>query len=308
MSSISLRALGTSAVLATADPAALPSARRLLVCGLRAFDLACSRFRSDSELSALNRSAGTPTAVSGLLWDALLVALRAAEVSDGLVDPTVGRTLRLAGYDRTFLRVRVRDGRLVEPSFEPAGHWRAIELDERRREVRVPAGVELDLGATAKALAADSIAAAAADLAGCGVLVALGGDVAVAGHPPDAGWPVKIADDHAAPFDVPGPTVAIRAGGLATSSTVTRRWDSAVGEQHHLVDPRTGRPAESPWRTVTAAAGSCVDANTASTAAVVLGHAARAWLEERRLPARLVRHDGIAVHVGGWPSEPALAA
>jgi len=305
--SIALRALGTSAVLATADPAGLPAARRLLVCGLRAFDLACSRFRDDSELTALNRAGGEPTRVGELLWDALVVALRAAELTDGIVDPTVGRSLRLAGYDRTYLRVRVREGRLVEPAFEPAGHWRSIELDEDRRQVRVPPGVELDLGATAKALAADSIAGAAAELAACGVLVVLGGDVAVAGSPPEGGWPIRIADDHSTHCDVPGPAVAISAGGLATSSTVVRRWDSSTGEQHHLLDPRTGRPAETPWRTATVAAGSCVDANTASTAAVVLGHAAPAWLEDRRLPARLVRRDGAAVYVGGWP-ERALAA
>jgi len=308
VTSISLRALGTSAVLATVDRAALPAARRLLLCGLRAFDLACSRFRDDSELVALNRAGGAPTPVGALLWDALLVALRAAAATDGIVDPTVGRTLRLAGYDRTFRRVRLRDGGRVEPAFEPAGHWRAIELDEERREVRVPAGVELDLGATAKALAADSIAAAAADLTGCGVLVALGGDVAVAGRPAAGGWPIRLADDHAAPLETPGPTVAISAGGLATSSTVVRRWRSAAGEQHHLIDPRTGRPVESPWRTATVAAGSCVDANTASTAALVLGHAAPAWLEERRLPARLVDRDGAVFCLGGWPPEPALAA
>ena len=147
-------------------------------------------------------------------------------------------------------------------------------LDERRRTVRVPAGAELDLGATAKALAADSIAAAAADLTAGGVLVSLGGDVAVAGEAPPGGWPIRIADDHAAPLDTPGQTIAILTGGLATSGIAVRRWRTAAGELHHIVDPRTGRPAATPWRTATVAARSCVEANTASTAAIVLGEAA----------------------------------
>jgi thiamine biosynthesis lipoprotein len=303
-----LRALGTTAVLVTAEPSALPVARRLFVCSLRAFDLACSRFRDDSELVALNRAGGEPVEVGDLLWDALSVALRAAEATGGILDPTVGRTLRLAGYDRTFVRIRMRDGRLLEPSYEPGGHWREVELDEARRTVRVPRGVELDLGATAKALAADSIAAAAADVGQCGVLVSLGGDVAVAGEPPAGGWAVRIADDHAAPLDSPGPILAISAGGLATSSIAGRRWQTAAGEHHHVVDPRTGRPAETPWRTVTVAARSCVDANTASTAAIVLGERAVDWLEACRLPARLVRRSGSVEHTRAWPIEPAVAA
>jgi thiamine biosynthesis lipoprotein len=303
-----MRALGTTAVLATTEPSGLPAARRLLVCGLRAFDLACSRFRHDSELAALNRAGGEPTAVGELLWDALAVALRAAEVTDGIVDPTVGRTLRLAGYDRTFVRVKLRDGRLVEPTYERGGRWRELELDHERRTVRLPKDAELDLGATAKALAADCIAAAAADVAGCGVLVSLGGDVALAGEPPSSGWPLRLADDHTAALDSAGPIVAISAGGLATSSTAMRRWQTAAGEHHHVVDPRTGRPADTPWRTVTVAARTCVDANTASTAALVLGERAVEWLETCRLPARLVRGDGSLVHTCSWPREPAVAA
>jgi thiamine biosynthesis lipoprotein len=303
-----VRALGTTALLAVAEPVALPLARAIFIFGLRAFDLACSRFREDSQLAEVNRAGGRAVAVGDLLWDALGAALRAADYTDGLVDPTVGRSLRLAGYDRTFLRVLHRDGRLVEPTFEVAARWREIELDWGQQAVRVPAGVELDLGATAKALAADRIAVAAAGLAGCGVLVSLGGDIAVAGAPPAGGWAIRIADDHAVPVDTPGPTVALAGGGLATSSTVVRRWASAAGELHHIVDPRTGRPADSPWRTVTVAAASCFDANAASTAAVVLGDAAPSWLEARRLSARLVRNDGSVSRMGAWPAEEAEAA
>ena len=169
--------------------------------------------------------------------------LRVDELTGGLVNPTVGRSLRLAGYDRTFIRVRLRDGRLVEPSFEAAPSLREVELDADRRTVRVATGVELDFGATAKALAADSIAAAAGDLTGAGILVSLGGDISVAGTAPPGGWAIRIADDHAALLDAPGPTVALTAGGpSATSSTAVRRWVTAEGELHHIIDPRTGRP------------------------------------------------------------------
>jgi thiamine biosynthesis lipoprotein len=301
----SLRALGTTALVAVTEPAALRTARRALVRELRAVDLACSRFRDDSELNAVNRSAGTAVAASTRLREAVRCALCAAELTGGLVDPTVGRAMRLAGYDRTFVRVELRDGHLVRPSFERAGRWTEVEVDDDAGTVRVPAGVELDLGATAKALAADRAATAAALETGAGVLVSIGGDVAVAGHAPDRGWAVGIADDHATrPEDVDC-RIALENGGLASSGTRVRRWTTAVGELHHILDPRTGRHADSPWATVSVAAASCVDANTASTAGVVLGEAAPAWLADRRLPARLARLDGEVVVVGGWPAQEA---
>ena len=303
--SFSFQALGTTATVAVTGPEALPRARAVLERELEAIDLACSRFRSNSELVRLNEASGAEVRVSGLLLEAVRVALHAAEASGGLVDPTVGRTMRLAGYDRPMTVVRGRDGRLFRPSFEPAAGWRRIELDEARSTIRAPKGVELDLGATAKALAADRAASAAARATGAGVLVSLGGDIAVAGEPPPGGWSIRIADDHAAPLDGPGPVVSVHSGGLASSGTTVRRWATAGGELHHIVDPRTGRPADSPWRTVSVAAASCVDANTASTAALVLGDGAPAWLDECRLPSRLVRLDGSVACVGAWPAEAA---
>jgi FAD:protein FMN transferase len=301
--SASFPALGTKAVVAVADPDALPAAVAALEQEVEAIDRACSRFRDDSELSKANARTGRENHAGPLLLEALHVALRVADLTGGLVDPTVGRALRLAGYDRTFRIVAARDGSGFEARFERVPGWARVDLDEGRSTFRVPAGVELDLGATAKALAADRGAAAARTAAGCGVLVGLGGDVSIAGEPPPDGWPVRLADDHAAGLDVPGPTVALFAGGLASSGTTVRRWRSATVELHHIVDPRTGRPAVTPWRTVSVAAATCVDANAASTAAVVLGTSAPAWLEQCKLPARLVPHDGAAVCVGGWPAE-----
>jgi thiamine biosynthesis lipoprotein len=169
--------------------------------------------------------------------------------------------------------------------------------------IRVPAGVELDFGATAKALAADLAVGRAGARAAGGVIVSLGGDLAVAGTPPQGGWPVRISDDHAAVADAPGPTIAVRAGGLATSSTTVRRWRRAHVELHHILDPATGAPAVERWRTVSVAAGNCVDANIASTTAIIRGDAAPAWLAAAGLPARLVGADGAVTLAGGWPAD-----
>ena len=277
----------------------LPEVRAVVMEELAEIDLACSRFRDDSELAHVNRAKGGWVAVSPLFLISLQVALRAARVTDGDVDPTVGRALRLAGYDRDF--AELRNGRPRRVAFVATPGWRSVEVDERRCAGRVPRGVELDLGATAKALAADRAAASAAARAKTGVLVNLGGDVAVAGDPPPRGWAVRVTDDHAAAFDAPGQTVSIASGGLATSSTTVRHWTSGSERLHHIFDPRSGRPAAVRWRTVSVAARSCVDANIASTAAIVRGDAAPAWLESAGMPARLVAADGKVLRVGAWP-------
>jgi FAD:protein FMN transferase len=303
VASESFAVLGTGALLAVAEPTALPAARAILDEQLAAIDLACSRFRPDSELSTINAAGGREVEVGPLCLETVSVALRVAELTQGLVDPTVGANLRFAGYDCTFAELQLRDGRRVHASFPPVAGWRTVRIDRARRTVMVPAGVELDLGASAKAHAADRASSAAAAAVGCGVLVSLGGDIAVAGEPPKGGWPIRVADDHAAPLDGPGPVVAITDGGLASSGTHVRRWTTAGGELHHIVDPRTGRPAVTPWKTVTVAAASCVLANAASTAAIVLGEDAPAWLGECGAPARLVREEGTAAAVNGWPAD-----
>ena len=303
--SAAFEAIGTTARVVVTDPVALPAARALLMHELDELDRAASRFRSDSELVLLNRAHGEARPVSPLLLEALSVAVRAAELTEGIVSPMVGRTLRLAGYDTTFALVAGRDGRRFAPKFTAVVDWRLLELDEERQTARIPPGVELDLGATAKALAADRAAATIARAAGCGALVSLGGDISVAGAAPPGGWAIRLSDHHASMPDGPGPAIAITSGGLATSSTTARRWRTASGELHHVVDPRTGRPARTPWRTVTVAAATCVDANTASTAALVLGGEAVEWLDARGLPARIVATDGATLRTGGWSSDAA---
>jgi len=303
ITALSQPALGTTATLCVTDPTALEPARAELERQLADVDVACSRFRPDSELARLNASPGRPVAVSVGLLELIQVALRAAVMSNGLVDPTIGRTLRLAGYDQTFALVRRREGDAFRARFGGVPGWRQVEVDPRRRTVRIPAGCELDLGATAKALAADRIARNVAAVAPCGVLVSLGGDIAVAGEPPPGGWAVGLADDHADRLESGGPVVAIRSGGLASSGTAVRRWRAGRVELHHIIDPRSGRPADTPWRTISVTARSCLDANIASTAAMVLGEAAPEWLSRSRVPARLVRTGGEVVCVAGWPDE-----
>jgi thiamine biosynthesis lipoprotein ApbE len=298
-------ALGTSVELRVCDRRALHVARASVERELRLVDRACSRFRADSELSRLNAQAGRPVAVSPVLLEALELAIAAARLTDGDVDPTIGRALELSGYDRDWRR-------LLPPRGEPAARslslhaltgWRTIELDTSTSTVRVPAGVRLDLGATAKAWAADRAAAAAAAAASCGALVSLGGDIATCGPAPGGGWLIHVTDDHRSQPSAPGQTIAIADGGLATSSTSVRRWSHAGQTMHHIVDPRTGAPASGPWRTVSVAAQDCAQANIATTAALVRGGGAVDWLSRRRLPSRLVDGGGDVMTVGDWPAE-----
>lgn len=316
----SWQALGTSAVLVVTDDGALTEARAIVERELDRIDRACSRFRTDSELSRVNADTGTSVSVSPLFLGALEVALRAARLTDGAVDPTVGMALELAGYDRDWELLRPPNGGPSEPPAGPSGDdrdrpsaptvrarlhpgWRAIAVDARRSTVRVPTGVKLDLGATAKAWAADRAARAIHQAIGTGALVSLGGDIATCGLPPERGWQVYVTDDHRAGPTAPGQTITISGGGLATSSTAVRRWSHRGTTMHHVIDPATGAPTAGPWRTVSVAAVDCTDANIASTGALVLGGRALQWLTDLGVPARLVSQEGNVLTVGGWPSE-----
>ena len=299
-------ALGTFATVMVTDPAVLGDARAMLDRELAAIDAACSRFRPDSELTRVCAAGGRPVPVSPLLAEALSVALTAARLTGGDVDPTCGQALVRLGYDRDFALARQDTSAPRQPPIRSWGGWRGVKLSATRRQVTVPEGVLLDLGATAKALAADRAAAVIAAATGGGALVNLGGDISVAGPPPEGGWLVGVADG--ATFDTTTASVessqviVIRDGGLATSSVLGRSWRRGQTQLHHIIDPRTGRPARPCWRTVSVAARSCVDANTATTAAIVRGERAANWLARLGLPARLVRPDGTVVTVAGWPS------
>lgn len=292
-------AIGVRNEVVVDSPDALDRAVAVARAEVAALDRACSRFRDDSELADVNRRSGTAVAVGPLLLSVAEAALHAAAATGGLVDPTVGRALEGLGYDRDFRLVHGSSLRSLRPV--PAAGWRRVLIDRRAGTIRIPRRSSLDLGAVAKAYAADRIAARIRTETGANALVGLGGDVAVAGAP-GGGWPVLVTDDHRA--DGPaGQVVAVSGGGLATSSTTVRRWRAAGRDVHHLVDPASGLPAAECWRTVSVAAATCVDANAAATAAIVMGESAPAWLEGLGLAARLVRSNGSVTVVAGWPPE-----
>jgi thiamine biosynthesis lipoprotein len=308
----------TKARVVVTDPAALGEARRLVAGQLAAVDAAASRFRDDSELSRIAMAGGTPRQVSPLLAELVAVALHAAEASGGDVDPTLGGPLANLGYDRDIALIRY-DGCAPAPAVDDgadalaagaalgatvwrAPAWRRIVLDGEW--LTVPAGVQLDLGATAKAHTADRCAALVAERLGVGVLVSLGGDLATAGGAPPGGWRVRAQDRPGEPAS----TVTLAPGAaLATSSTIGRRWLREGRVLHHVLDPRTCRPADPVWRTVSVAARSCLAANTASTASLVRGATATGWLNTLGLPARLVRRDRSVLTLAGWPADAPTA-
>jgi thiamine biosynthesis lipoprotein len=296
-------ALGTYVHLATGDPADLPGARRTAEQLLAEVDRTCSRFRADSDLVRANRRPGRWTSVDPLLVAAVQVAVEAAAVTDGLVDPCLGRALVSLGYDRDLHVVHRRAHPVDRPPPPPQpGLWREIGLDPEGA-LRVPEGCALDLGATGKAWAADLLAAQVVDRFGAHVLVSLGGDVRIDGpDTPRPDWTVRVTEDV---DDAEGEVVAVAGGGVATSSTRARRWRTRHGVAHHVLDPRTRRPTDEHWRTVTATGPTCVAANVASTAALVLGRAAVPWLEQHAVTARLVHRDGALARTGGWPAAPA---
>ncbi|MEH3077584.1 MAG: FAD:protein FMN transferase [Quadrisphaera sp.] len=324
----------TTARLVVTDPAVLPAARALVEERLAAVDAAASRFRPDSEvvLAARASEAGVPVRVSALLADLVAVALDAAERTGGAVDPTLGGLLQQLGYDDDLDAVRARP--TSAPTTRPVGEapvpfrpvratasadpaalprpsaaWRHVVVLPDSTPgggalLWLPAGVLLDLGATAKARTADLCAAAVVERFGGGALVSLGGDVATAGREPDGGWQVDVQDGDGEPRS----RLALGGvRGVATSSTLHRRWTTAHGPAHHVLDPATGLPADPVWRTASVVAPSCAEANALSTAALVLGALAPAWLQRQGATARLVGDDGDVVLVGPWPSEETSA-
>lgn len=294
------RALGTYVHVATT--ANLDRAIALAEAVLAEVDTACSRFRADSDLSRANARAGQWTRVDPLLVAAVGVALEAARDTAGLVDPCLGRQLIEIGYDADLSVVTARrDSRPVPVAAAPREAWQEVRVDDDGA-VFVPTGVQLDLGATAKAWAADLLAATLVDAFDGDTLVSLGGDIRILGRG-GFDWPVLITEHPGGVGDdSPPEEILLQGGGLATSSTMVRRWVAGGVAQHHLLDPRSGRPVAPCWRTVTATGPTCVAANVATTAAIVLGPAALGWLAERGVDARLVDVDGRVRRTGRWPA------
>lgn len=254
-----------------------------------------SRFLPTSELSRLNHAAGASVVVSTVLWGVLQVACGAAEQSAGLVTPTLLPALEAAGYDRDFAQLSEPPAR---PDLQTRGAdvphleaWRSITLDAGTHSVTLPRGVRLDLGGVAKGWAADT---AMRRLQGSGpALVDAGGDVAISGPRADGSpWPIAVAnpEDDQQPLDL----LMVGRGGIATSGRDHRRWRQHGCWQHHLFDPRTGRPAQTDLLTVTVVAPTVMAAEMAAKTVLVLGSAAGlAWIEARpAFAALLVAENG----------------
>jgi thiamine biosynthesis lipoprotein len=278
------------------EPRVLRSAAADLEALLARVDAAASRFRADSALSAANARAGRPTPVPHLLVDLVSAALRVAAHTDGAVDPTVGRAMSQLGYDRDIRDIAV-DGPAIA-AYGACRSWRDVRLDAPAGLLTVPAGTALDLGSSAKAWTADLAATTLSRRYDTAVLVELGGDIAIAGHRAD-GWTIRVAEREGEA----GQLVTIPSGGVTTSTTTVRRWQRGGADVHHIVDPRTGAPADGPWRTASVAASDALHANAASTAAIVLGGEALAWLDAHGYAARLVDQDGAVHLTNGWPAD-----
>jgi len=243
----------------------------------QARDRQFSRFRDDSELSRVNRSGREIVTVSKTFGQMVERALTAAAATGGLIDPTLANALEAAGYDRDFdeLEPRPEAARTGAP-----GRWRAVRMVGRLL-IR-PVGIELDLNGVVKGQTVDE----AVDLLSGDGFVTAGGDYAGRGE-----------------FDVAlpgGGSVRVTRGGLATSGTTKRRWLRAGTWQHHLIDPASGRPAESPWEQVTVSAGTCLQADVAAKAAFLLGPDGPAWLDKRGLAGRFLPADGAPLLNRAW--------
>jgi FAD:protein FMN transferase len=298
----SMRAIGTSATVTVTDAGVAEDALGLLAEDLMALDSACSRFRADSELREVElMSNGTHISISPLLFEVLEVACTIAAKTAGTVDPTTGTALDELGYDRDFDEIT---DTCVNPEFksQPAPGWWQIRLDPDQRSVAIPTGVHIDVGATAKAFAADRTSQRISKTLGCGVMVNLGGDVALAGSAPRDGWAIGIGTHCTTGFDQVDLVLSVFAGGIATSGTTARTWVHGGRRMHHIVDPWSGEPADPIWSLVSTLAPTCVEANGWSTAAVVWGNDAVGNLAGHGIPARLVRAGGDVVEVGGWPT------
>ena len=208
------------------------------------------------------------------------------ELSDGLVDPTLGAAVVASGYDRDFadLEEPSRAGPRVDAT---PGRWRSVRLTGRL--LTRPPGVQLDLNGVVKALAVDD---ALTCISGPG-FVSAGGDLATRG-------PVSVA--------LPGgDVVQVLEGGIATSGTVRRRWTRGGVEEHHLIDPRTGLPSRSSWTQVTVVGASCLAADVCAKAAFLLGDAGPDWLDSHGLAGRFMSGESIVCN-GAWSAALAREA
>jgi thiamine biosynthesis lipoprotein len=293
MQRFDFRAMGCQmlAVIDSDDPEASEALTRVPVW-FEEWEAALSRFRDDSELSVLNRAEGKPMRVSETLWQVIEEALRAAHASDGLVTPTLLDAVNAAGYDRSFELLPA--SAMSATVLKPIADWRALELDANSRTVRLPRGIHLDFGGVAKGWSADQAARRLSAIAPA--LVDAGGDMAIS-HAQVSGeaWPIAVADPFHADADLD--LLLVNQGGVATSGRDYRRWQRNGKWQHHIIDPRTGAPAETDVLTATVIAPTTAQAEVAAKVALILGSDnGLQWIDARgELAGLLVLEDGRVI-------------
>jgi thiamine biosynthesis lipoprotein len=254
---------------------------------LPAYESRFSRFRGQSELSRLNAS-GRPFHASPALFRLVELAIEFARRSDGMFDPAVLRRLEEAGYDRSFELLSSTPPRLAGAAI-PRSSWRDVRLDPDTGTIDLPEGIGIDLGGIGKGFAVDRVAA----ILGTPCLVNCGGDVFAAGRPPgEESWWIGVSDPFHPKRDLMVLTVEDR--GVATSSTLSRRWSVDGEERHHLIDPRTGEPSTSDAVQVTVVAPTAVEADY--HAKVALLHGAEAGMQYVNTQPAI---EGLAVRVDG---------
>jgi FAD:protein FMN transferase len=260
------------------------------------WEQALSRFLPDSELSQLNQQAGTPFALSNLLYNVLATALTAAQATEGVYDPALLEQLEQLGYDRNFDDLPAHRFEPIIPG-EPGGRWRGIKVDPIRRHVTLPRGIKLDFGGIAKGMAVDAAIEKLDQNDIRPALVNAGGDLSVLGLPPVAEhWPVAV------PGQKQYWTIPLHHGAIATSGIAHRHWQQGNILRHHILDPRTGLPAESDLWSVTVVADRCEQAEVAAKVAFILGSKNGAeFLHKHRIAGLLVHTDGTWETVEPWP-------
>ena len=260
------------------------------------WEQALSRFLPESELSLLNQQAGTPVAVSNLLYDVLATALTAAQVTEGVYDPAMLEQLEELGYDRNFDDLPANRFDPIIPG-EPGGRWRGIKVDPIRRQVTLPAGIKLDFGGIAKGMAVDATLEKLYQSNISSALVNAGGDLSVLGLPSsDNQWLVAV------PGQKQYWTIPLHHGAIATSGIAHRHWQQGNILRHHILDPRTGLPAQSDLWSVTVVADRCEQAEVAAKVAFILGSKSGAnFLRKHHIAGLLVHEDGTWETVEPWP-------
>jgi thiamine biosynthesis lipoprotein len=244
-----------------ADAAVFPGAVSRVIAIFEREEQRFSRFRPDSELSVINRSAGDRVEMSEAFAEVVHLALAGAASTEGLFDPTVIDALERAGYDRDFPEIARRDHGTPITS-APCGGWRAIEVHDRH--LFLPAGLRLDLGGIAKGWTVDVAAQAALAVGLRWVVVNAGGDLRVAGVTSGISVGIEDPDDHRATLL----DVEIDGGALATTSVTRRSWGPDL---HHVIDPRVGRPSRTPVVQATVWEPTCAAAEIAAKRVVLAG-------------------------------------